>query len=260
MKSIEESVVTAMDGQDIGIYPFLPYILQDIWEIGADPEIITALICKHFDNYTNLNVLDLGCGKGAVSIKAAGKLSCKCHGIDAVPDFIKEAGKKAIEYHVGHLCKFEVGDIRERVKTLPLYDIIILGAIGPVFGDYLSTLTILSKCLCKDGCIIIDDGYVENDSGYLHPSILKQETILQQIRAAGMQLIDIEIFSKDEIRESDDYIFGKLRKRCLELISKYPDKQQLFENYIRKQEEENEVLENRVVCSTMVIKRCSITD
>lgn len=40
MKTIEESVVTAMDGPDKELFPFIPYILQDLWEIGADPEVI----------------------------------------------------------------------------------------------------------------------------------------------------------------------------------------------------------------------------
>lgn len=34
-KTIEESVVQAMDGTDAELFPFLPYILQDLWEIGA---------------------------------------------------------------------------------------------------------------------------------------------------------------------------------------------------------------------------------
>lgn len=31
MKSLEESVVTAMDGTDSGLFPFSPYILQYLW-------------------------------------------------------------------------------------------------------------------------------------------------------------------------------------------------------------------------------------
>lgn len=41
----------------------------------------------------------------------------------------------------------------------------------------------------------------------------------------------------------------------MELIDRHPDKKDLFENYIQKQEEENEVLEYKVVCTTLVIKR-----
>jgi SAM-dependent methyltransferase len=255
MKSIEESVVTAMDGSDKELFPYLPYILQDLWEIGADPEIIISLIGKHFINHDRLKILDLGCGKGAVSIKAVKKFGCTCYGIDAIPEFISYARKKALEFKVEHLCRFEIGDIRLKIKSLPAFDIIILGAIGPVFGDYYTTLTTLSECLNDNGVFIIDDGYIENNSDYSHPLIQKQETIIQQVHSAGMQLIEEEIINQDEIKDSDDYIFGNLNRRCFELIDRYPEKKNLFTNYIKKQEEENDVLENKVICSTMVIKR-----
>jgi ubiquinone/menaquinone biosynthesis C-methylase UbiE len=66
MKSIEESVVTAMTVQTKHCFHFY-LLLQDIWEIGADPDAIIKLISKYFKNITDLKVIDLGCGKGAVS-------------------------------------------------------------------------------------------------------------------------------------------------------------------------------------------------
>lgn len=255
MKTLEESVVTAMDGSESELFPFLPYILQDLWEIGASPKVIIELIRKHMNNYSNLKILDLGCGKGTVSIKLAKEFNCTCSGIDAIKEFISDANKKAKEFGVDHLCRFEVDDIRERIKVLTQFDIIILGAIGPVFGDYYSTLTILSKCLNQNGIIIIDDGYIENDSDYAHPLMQKKKIILQQIKDSGMQLIDEVIIKKDEIKDSDDYIFKNLKKRCNELIKKYPDRGKLFENYIKKQEEENNILETKVVCLTMLIRK-----
>lgn len=253
MKTLEKSVVTSMDGSDSQLFPFLSCILQDLWEIGASPDVIIKLIHKHTSNHSNLKVLDLGCGKGAVSIKLAKEFNCSCIGIDAVEDFIKEAQNKAKEYGVEKRCQFEVGDIRERVKELKGFDIIILGAIGPVFGNYYSTLSTLSKCLNKNGLIIIDDGYIEDESSFSHPLTEKRSSILKQITEAGMKLIDEVIINDDEIKSADDHIFKNLKKRCHELIEKYPEKSTLFLEYIKKQEKENEILETKVICSTMLI-------
>jgi SAM-dependent methyltransferase len=255
MKSLEESVVTAMDGTDKELFPYFPYILQDIWEIGADPGIIIRLIDRNFTDHSRLKILDLGCGKGVISIKSAKRFGCSCYGIDAIPEFIADARMKAIEYNMEHLCSFEVGDIRLKVKALSSFDIIILGAIGPVFGDYYTTLTALSGCLSDTGVFIIDDGYIDNNSNYTNPLIQKREIIIEQIHSAGMQLAEEEIIGKDDIKDSDDYIFDNLKKRCFELIEKYPEKKKLFTDYIDKQEEENDILENKVICSTMVIKK-----
>ena len=118
-----------------------------------------------------------------------------------------------------------------------------------------ATLTKLSACLDPVGIFIIDDGYIENISDYNHPLILKQEIIHKQIESSGMKLIDEIIIPRNSIKDSDDYIFENLEKRCKELIIKLPGKKHLFENYIKKQKEENYILENVVICSTMVIKR-----
>jgi len=255
MKSIEESVVIAMDGSDKELFPFLPYILQDIWEIGADPDAIIKLISKYFNNITELKVLDLGCGKGAVSVKVSQKLGCTCYGIDAITEFVEFVHKKATEYEVNHLCIFEMGDIREKVIELSGYDVVILGAIGPVFGDYYSTLSTLAKCINENGIFIIDDGYINDDSDFSHPLMYKKSNILQQIERAGMELVENDIMDRDDIVDSDDYIFDNLKMRCQELIEKYPNKRNLFLDYIRKQEIENDVLENKVIGTTLVIKK-----
>jgi ubiquinone/menaquinone biosynthesis C-methylase UbiE len=255
MKSIEESVITSMDGSNIEIYPFLSYIVQDIWELGAPPRIIIDLIQKHHQTSSKLKVIDLGCGKGAVSIQIAKELQCTCLGIDAIEDFIKEANKKVKKFQVNHLCTFIKDDIRKRINKIPKFDIIILGAIGTVFGDYYSTLTNLTRCLKQKSIVIIDDSYIEDESDFTHPNMLKKSRILHQIKKAGMELIDEVILNKTEIMKSDTFIFNCIKKRCQELSEKNPDKKEIFQNYIKRQEEENTILETKAVCSTMVIKK-----
>lgn len=69
-----------------------------------------------------------------------------------------------------------------------------------------------------------------------------------------MELVEDDIVAKEDIKESDDYIFENLKKRCDELIERHSDKQNLFLDYIKKQEFENDVLENKIIGTTMVIK------
>ncbi len=252
---LEESVVTAMDGSDVRLFPFLPYILQDVWEIGADPDVMVRLIAGRFPGRSGLRVLDLGCGKGAVSVRAAEKLDCSCLGIDALPEFIAEAARQAEERGVARLCRFETGDIRIRARELSGFDAVILGAIGPVFGDYETTLKTLSHCVGQDGAFIIDDGYVSDESGYTRPMLFKKRDILAQMDRAGMRLAEEAVIPPVSIRASDKLIWERLKKRCLELMKQHPGQKPLFQDYLRKQEEENDVLENRTVCSAMAVVR-----
>ena len=254
MRTIEESAVMAMDGTNSNLFSYLPYILQDLWEIGTSTELIIELIRTHSSNYSNLSILDLGCGKGPVSIKLAKEFKCHCFGIDAFNDFIYDAQRKAKEYNVDKYCLFEAGDIRTKISDLKDFDIIILGGIGPVFGNYYSTLSTLSKCLKQNGLVIIDDGYIDDNSNYSHSLMQKKSEILKQISDTGMKFIDEAIVNQDELEEMDDFIFKNVKNRCNELIKNHPEKKDLFVEYIRKQEEENDILENKVICSTMVIK------
>lgn len=256
MKTIEESILTAMDCTDSEILPYLPYILQDFWEIGADPHVMINLIKKHMANTSNLNVLDLGCGKGAVSINIAKQMNCYCHGIDAIQEFISFSNSKAKECGVGNLCRFEVGDIREKVKTVGKYDVIILGAIGPAFGNYFETLTILDTILKKGGIILIDDGYIEDESIFKHEHVLGKSLRKKQVLSANMQLID-EVISGEtnSFAMGYDTEYNKLLKRCQELTDKYPDKAEIFINYCDQQKNEYNNLKNGITASTIVVKR-----
>ncbi|MBA4405997.1 class I SAM-dependent methyltransferase [bacterium] len=258
MDSLEKSIATSMDCNENDLVPYLPYILQDFWEIGSSPNIILQIIKKLKKNYSILNILDLGCGKGAVSIKLSSELQCHCLGIDAISGFIEEAKIKAKQLDVDSLCTFEINDVRQRIAELPksYFDIIILGAIGPVFGNYYETLSKLKIYLKDNGLIIIDDGYIEDTSSYTHPLMIKKQDLLMQIENADMQMIDEVIADeKDDVSDEHQIEFENIVKRCTELIQKYPEKKSLFESYIQKQKEEYDVLENKVVCTTMVINR-----
>jgi ubiquinone/menaquinone biosynthesis C-methylase UbiE len=254
MKTLEESIATAMDSQDATIVPFLPYILQDFWEIGTPSDAVINLVQKHYKNHSTLNVLDLGCGKGAVSVKLAAALKCNCYGIDGIPEFIETSKEKAREYGAGKLCRFEVGDIREKINILDKFDIIILGAIGQVFGNYYTTLITLLKHLTLEGIIIINDAYIEDSNTFQHPAILHRQEILRQMEQVGMELVDEFTSEYNEFYDSAKEMENIVR-RCEELKTKYPEKFSLFENYIQNQTVEYDVLENDVVGSIMVLKR-----
>lgn len=255
MKSLEESIAAAMDAQqDTRIVPFLPYIFQDWWELGTPSEIILKIIQNHYKSYSNLNVLDLGCGKGAVSIKLAAALKCKCYGIDAIPEFIAAAKEKAKEYEVDTLCRFKVGDVREKIEGSDTFDVFIFGATGPIFNDYYTALAALSKHLSEDGIIVIEEAYIDDLSTFQHPPLVTRKNLIKQFERAGMELIDETTGKHSEFADAAKDM-ENIVKRCNELKIKYPEKSSLFENYIQNQASEYDILENKVGGSIMVLKR-----
>jgi SAM-dependent methyltransferase len=254
MKDLNESVVESLDGFQTELLPYLPYLLQDLWEIGADPNTMLSLI-KQYIRLDKLNILDLGCGKGAVSIKIAQEINCTILGIDALLEFIESARDYAKKYNVGNICKFEVGDIRVRIKELSNFDIIILGAIGPVLGDLETTLTTLAKSLISEGYVLLDDGYIDDNSKTKYDRCLRRTEFYKQIKEAGFEIIHEEIFAKDMLEDSDIYIFDSIKRRANELIDKLPDKKEVLEGYLKSQEFENRMLENEIITGTWLLKK-----
>jgi len=255
MKTLEESIAAAMDAQqDKAIIPFLPYILQDFWELGTPPEIVINLIQRHCKKDSVLNVLDLGSGKGATSVKLAAALKCNCLGIDGIPEFVETSKEKAREYGVETLCRFELGDVRKKIEELDKFDAIILGATGPIFDDYFTALSTLSKHLTDEGVIIIEEGYIDDASAFQHPYYLSRAELLKQFSRAGMEVVAESMKKYSEYTDIAKEM-KNLAARCEELKEKYPEKASLFENYVQNQASEYDALENEMMCSIMVVRR-----
>lgn len=256
MENLRKSVLKSLDGKNDNLYPFLPYLLQDLWEMGTSAEIILTLLKKHRINQRrDVRILDLGCGKGAISVNLAKTFGFHVHGIDGMPEFIKDANVWAEKYDVSHLCRFEVGDIRLQVNQLEGHDVIILGSIGPVFGQVEETLKSVKSCLKRNGYVIIDDGYIPDDSKINLQHYPTRSEALIQIQNSHFDVVEEHVIDQSYVKESDAVIFERIHHRVIELKSKYPEKGYLFEQYLKTQEEENDILENHVQCVTWLLRR-----
>lgn len=251
MKSITDSIALSMDCDSIELVPYLPYILQDFHEVGSHAESLLRIV-NELKPDRKINVLDLGCGKGAVLCTIAEKIDSTCLGIDAIEPFIQYANKYKNQRNIKN-CDFVVGDIRNLQDIKSSYDFIIMGSIGPIFESYTIAMESLKNILQDDGCILLDDGYMEN--GKKHAVTLEKEELFVQINKAGMY-IEREYTGKD-ICLADEFEgqLDKIKVRCNELIEKYPEGEILFRKYIEKQEVEYSALENEITCSTMVIRK-----
>lgn len=95
-------------GSCFGVSPeivrFLPELLQNLWELGGDPDLIVHWLLDAGLAGTQARILDLGCGKGAVAIAVAQALGCRVDGVDAMPAFVEIARRQAWRLGLGILC------------------------------------------------------------------------------------------------------------------------------------------------------------
>lgn len=88
MSDVLEKLAGSLTADSIELIPFLPYLLSDLWELGSSPEDMISLISNNICMSTDIRVIDLACGKRAVSISIAEKFGCRIKGVDIMNDFI----------------------------------------------------------------------------------------------------------------------------------------------------------------------------
>jgi len=251
MSNVEEKLAKSLTAESTELIPYLPYLLQDLWELGSSPKDIIDMIQKHIRVSEKTKVLDLACGKGSVSVQVAEAFGFRVKGIDIIPEFIDFAKKKANEYGVENLCEFKVGDINEAVKVENDYDIVILGAVGDVLGNPEETIQKLKGIVKNGGYILIDDAYGSDCSDERYPTREKWILFFQN---AGVKLLDERFNEEDELETLNDEQQSFILKRANELKEKYPDKAYLFESYIKSQQAECDELENEISGVTMLLQ------
>ncbi|MGI6777724.1 MAG: class I SAM-dependent methyltransferase [Acetivibrionales bacterium] len=243
MSKVEEKLAKSLTAETTELIPFFPYLLQDLWELGAMPKEIIELMQKHLQVSQRTSVLDLACGKGAVSVHVAKTFGCKVKGIDIIPDFISCARKKAEEYLVDNICEFEVNDINQSVENEKGFDVVILGAVGDVLGNPEETILKLKKTVKQHGFMLIDDAYSASGKNNKYPS---REQWLKVFKQAGVKYVADKEAYEEELTHINMVNQENITKRANELKAVYPNKSDIFEGYIKSQQKECDELENEI--------------
>jgi ubiquinone/menaquinone biosynthesis C-methylase UbiE len=256
---LEEKLACSLTGaKTTEIIQFLPYLFQDFWELGSDPVIMEELIVKHIRLSENTRMLDLGCGKGAVSVRIARKLGIKVKGIDLIPEFIEFAMQKATEFSVDTLCNFSVGDINKAVETETGYDCVVFGAVGNVLGSPTETLTKLKATIRDGGFILMDEAYLpeggKQESIKYDYEYLTERQWLGIFDRVGLELVESD-YREGTANLSSDSGMAAITERASELVDKHPDKKDMFDEFVSNQQNEYDDIENSLVCVTWLLKK-----
>jgi len=259
-KETEEKLVRSLSWETTDLLPFLPYLLQDFWELGSDPELIADVIDKHISVSDKTRILDLACGKGAVTVKVAHQLRVRVKGIDLMPEFIEYAVSKANEFGVESLCEFVLDDINEAVKTEKDYDCVVFGAAGvEVFGGAAAALQKLKSTVKPGGYILIEEGYIPDegkreDIRYNADAYYPLQHWLDLFKEAGLELVESASGHSEGDFDAETGL-AAITGRANELIEKYPDKKELFDGYVRNQRDEYADIGDSLATVTWVLRK-----
>jgi len=246
----EQRLAASLTAQTTELIPYLPYLLQDFYELGADPEVVEALLRKHTDIGADTRILELDCGKGAVGIRLAKAFGCSVYGADLMPTFIDEAKAAAANAGLSDRCVYETGDVNEVLKTARGFDIAIMTDVSEILGCSIDTVRKLKGTVKPDGYVLIEDAY----EGCAGSGYATRGQWHEAFENAGVRVVCEEKADADELHTEIAREMEWIKQRAQELSDKYPKKREMFEEYVKRQIAEGNALENDLVCVTWLLQ------
>lgn len=236
---------------DVRLLPLLPELLADLQGLGSRPAAIADAL-RAAGAPEGATVLDLGCGKGAVSVALAERLGARVLGVDGFPPFLEAARALASERGVADLCDFREGDILEVLRGGASHDVVLLVSVGPLLGDHRRTLEGLRRQVRSGGLVLIADGFLAEGVDALpgYEGCSSQTDTLAQLSAFGDVLVHETVTPPAETRATNDRCTALIRGRAQRLGRLHPDFAGLLGAYVSRQEHEVAQIERGFVCAT----------
>ncbi|MBU0580087.1 MAG: methyltransferase domain-containing protein, partial [Candidatus Margulisbacteria bacterium] len=216
---------------------YIPQILKYLDQLGPRPQDILKIVRK-LCLPKRPKILDLGCGKGAISNYLAKKIDCSITGIDSFGPFIDHAAKHAPNKKVKYFMK----DICKELEKKNKYDLIIFVSVGFVYHGLARTITAIRKKLKPNGCYILENMYLKRNRknrSKLYKTIDRaaQNRILASFKD---RLIDYKIYEQKETVVQNKYFLARIKKGMKELSKYKPEIKPLLEQYYAQQEYESD--------------------
>ncbi|MBD3383835.1 methyltransferase domain-containing protein [candidate division KSB1 bacterium] len=241
---------------DEQMLPEMPFLLEDLWALGSSVKDILRVV-ENLGLSSDSTVLDLGCGKGAVSVPITSRFKSRITGVDAMSSFLKDANRKAAEYGVAERCRFICQDIMDYVKADHDFDLVIFASVGGIWGSLQNTVAQLRRQIRNGGYMVIDDGYART-SGPLQRKHYEQyrdhQTTLGELTALGDTILT-EIDTTQYSRKINRAYLDSISKRGAELILQKPELKDKINSYILLQQQECEFLDHHIVGALWLLQK-----
>lgn len=258
MKTSEMTPLTEYFNVPYELMPFIPALHQDLWELGNSPQLIADWLRTLNLPENQTCTLDLGCGKGAVSLNLAKEFQFRVLGIDIFEPFINEAKAQAQQLGVSHLCEYEMFDLRDFVRSAHGFDMVLLNSVGGVLGSFKQTISRLRKCVKTGGYIVISDGFRWTSRyidlpGYAH--YMAYPDTIAQLTAFGDKMVNEKIFSKEVVKMVNHKNIKTITNEIEKLEKQHPELSSKFYSYLAREMQECEILENDIACAVWMMQK-----
>ena len=227
-------MVTSLDATH-ELLPYVPTLLSGLKCLGFPPDgIVETFIQLGFAHTPGLQMLDLGCGKGALLNRLAWTFGWHGVGVDFMPSFIQEAGAQAERMGLTKRLQFHQTDIAQFVKTASPANLVIFGFDHHALGTFSQAIMLLSKLLQPKGYLLIDfcwaDQAIPEDD-----LVVSEVEISPAITAANLIVKHQHTYSPAWVKRCNAWNTAAISNQAQKLAKAYPAKSDLFQSYLQGQ-------------------------
>ena len=241
---------------DESLLAFVPELLADLDVLGADEELIVEAL-RTLGLSERSTVVDLGCGKGGVSLAIAAALGCRVIVIELFEPFIGIARAAASAAQLGELCQFVHGGIIDLVGTIEGADTVVYAALGDVLGPLDVTMATLRRYVKTGGYVIVNDCYLREVGASPFPGFENYADLAEtrrRLTACGDEIVaELLELERDDDDAPDEAAL--IAERAAELAVRHPELASAFRDFASAQHDDYEYLDQHTIGAVWAIQR-----
>lgn len=237
------------------LLPYMEWLLRDFHALGGAPEVVLDFLAGSGIGPRS-RVLDLGAGKGAISLAVAQEFKAHVLGLDLYAPFVEHARDAARDSGLEQLCEFRLADIRTFTPPEP-FDAVLCISVGNALGNLQETVAAMRAMTRPGGLMLLDDGY-RLDKEILYPGyeqLAALDEALRQITAHGDTVLREYRFTQAFVIEQNRRYQLRIENRAREIAAEHPELARILEDYVEEQRRECRILENKVQCVSWLLHR-----
>ena len=252
----EEELAATLDAS-VELLPWLPELFGDVEDLGVRARDVLKLLTLT-DLPDGARVLDLGCGKGSALIALAQRYQVTGLGVDGVEAFLEHATRRAHSLGLEDRLAFDRRDVRSLVSEAPDHDLVMLLALGPVFGDASETIARLRGWVAPGGLMLLDEAYLPDDldAEDVHWEFgLSVDELVRELTQHGDELVAELVYDTPEYRDWCGEVAAQIQSRARLLAERAPELARELTEFAERQSEETQSAESPFVGALFLLRR-----
>ena len=255
MRTETEMIAYALE-VDPRLLPWIPELLADFHELGSNAASIVGVL-KDLGLPASAQVVDLGCGKGAVTVAIAKAFGCQVEGIELFAPFIDSCRQRATAAGVQRLCRFHHADILTLAGRTEPADVAVYAALGDVLGPLEESIGVIRCFVRRGGLILICDGYVQQDGTSDFPGFedcRSPEDTRRRLTSHG-DALRREVVESNDLSATYAQEVAQIRKRARALAVRHPELEADLTRYVEHQRQAYAYMVANFVPAIWVLER-----